>query len=135
MQSHQGAHAPGAYFLHTSYEERGGIQHPGLGAWLMRMSGETKSTLPGNMRIGGSSNTPGRAGFLASRYNPLHLGNSGMGIPHSHAHYSVDRRKFRNGLSWLSCWIYRFTASILRKVWLPMQRSTSRLPRLWVARI
>ena len=98
MQSHQGAHAPGQYFLHTSYEERGGIQHPGLGAWLMRMSGETKSTLPGNMRIGGSSNASGRAGFLASQYNPLHLGNSGMGIPHSHAHHSVDAQEIQERL-------------------------------------
>jgi uncharacterized protein (DUF1501 family) len=98
MQSHQGAHGPGQYFLHTSYENRGSIQHPGLGAWLMQMSGETNSTLPGNMRIGGSSNTPGRAGFLNSKYNPLHLGNSEMGIPHSQAHHSVDAHEIQKRL-------------------------------------
>ena len=47
MNSHQGAHEQGRYFLHTSYEPRGTIQHPGLGAWLNHLSGATHSTLPG----------------------------------------------------------------------------------------
>jgi len=90
MYSNQGAHEPGTYFMHTSYAQRGTIKHPGLGAWLNNMSGKTNSTLPGNIRIGGSNNAPGGAGFLDSKYEPLHLGTPDSGLPHIHRHQSID---------------------------------------------
>ncbi|HAV12360.1 MAG TPA: DUF1501 domain-containing protein [Opitutae bacterium] len=90
MYSNQGAHEQGNYFMHTSYEKRGTIKHPGIGAWLNSMSGKTNSTLPGNVRIGGSNNAIGGAGFLDSKYEPLHLGNPEEGLPHIKRHPSVD---------------------------------------------
>lgn len=98
MYSNQGAHEQGNYFMHTSYTQRGTIQHPGLGAWLNSMSGKTNSTLPGNVRIGGSNNTPGGAGFLDSKYGPLHLGNPDEGLPHIDRHHSVDEIEMRERL-------------------------------------
>jgi len=90
MTSTQGAHESGTYFMRTSYAPRGTIQHPGLGAWLMSMSGKTNTTLPGNVRIGGSGQTPGREGFLEKRYAPLFIGNPDKGLRHIKQHTSVD---------------------------------------------
>lgn len=90
MTSTQGAHEPGNYFMHTSYAKRGTIRHPGLGAWLNSMSGKTNSTLPGNIRIGGSNNAPGGAGFFDSKYEPLHLGSPDKGLPYVKRHHSIN---------------------------------------------
>ncbi|MGB0258408.1 MAG: DUF1501 domain-containing protein [Coraliomargarita sp.] len=98
MYSNQGAHEQGNYFMHTSYEKRGTIRHPGLGAWLNSMSGKTNSTLPGNVRIGGSNNAPGDAGFLDSKFGPLHLGNPDEGLPHIKRHQTVDEIEMRERL-------------------------------------
>lgn len=98
MSSHQGAHEPGKYFLHTSYEQRGTLQHPGLGAWLNHLSGSTNTTLPGNIRIGGSNNLPGGCGFLDAKYDPLHLGNPYGGLPHSTLHHSTTAHDLQERL-------------------------------------
>ena len=99
MHSNQGAHESGTYFMHTSYAQRGTLKHPGLGAWLNSMSGKTNSTLPGNIRIGGSNNAPGGAGFLDSKYEPLHLGSPDDGLPHVSRHHSVDAIELRERLA------------------------------------
>ncbi|ADE53178.1 DUF1501 domain-containing protein [Coraliomargarita akajimensis] len=99
MTSNQGAHEPGTYFMHTSYTQRGTIRHPGLGAWLNSMSGKTNSTLPGNIRIGGSNNAPGGAGFLDAKYEPLHLGNPEQGLPYVDRHHSVDEIEMQERLA------------------------------------
>lgn len=99
MYSNQGAHEPGTYFMHTSYVKRGTIQHPGLGAWLNSMSGKTNSTLPGNIRIGGSNNAPGGAGYLDAKYEPLHLGNPDEGLPYVDRHHSIDEIEMRERLA------------------------------------
>lgn len=98
MHSNQGAHEQGKYFLHTSYEPRGTLQHPGLGAWLNHLSGATHSTLPGNIRIGGSNNLPGGCGFLAAKYAPLHLGDPHNGLAHSRLHQATTDREFQERL-------------------------------------
>jgi hypothetical protein len=99
MYSNQGAHEPGTYFMHTGYTQRGTIKHPGLGAWLNSMSGKTNSTLPGNIRIGGSNNAPGGAGFLDSKYEPLHLGRPDDGLPYINRHHSIDETEMRERLA------------------------------------
>lgn len=99
MYSNQGAHEQGNYFVHTSYEKRGTIRHPGLGAWLNSMSGKTNSTLPGNVRIGGSNNAQGGAGFLDSKYEPLHLGNPDSGLPHINRYHGVDETEMQERMA------------------------------------
>ncbi|RPG87059.1 MAG: DUF1501 domain-containing protein [Coraliomargarita sp. TMED73] len=100
MYSTQGAHEQGTYYMHTGYEQRGTVQHPGLGAWLNSMSGKTNSTLPGNIRIGGSNNTPGAsAGFLDAKFEPLHLSKPGDGLPHVLRHHTVDDVEMRERLA------------------------------------
>ena len=74
MQSNQGAHAQGRYFMHTSYPMRGTIKHPSLGAWLNRMAGKTNPTLPGHVGVGAGANTAS-AGFFESKFAPLPIGS------------------------------------------------------------
>jgi hypothetical protein len=80
----QGAHEQGNYFMHSSYTMRGTIQHPGIGAWLLRMEGKTNRTLPGSVCIGGGANGGG-AGFMESKYAPLYIGSPNDGVPNSRA--------------------------------------------------
>jgi hypothetical protein len=78
----QGAHEQGNYFMHSSYTMRGTIQHPGIGAWLLRMEGKTNRTLPGSVCIGGGA-VGGGSGFMESKYAPLYVGSPNAGVPNS----------------------------------------------------
>lgn len=95
LSSTQGAHEEGNYFMHSSYTKRGTIQHPGIGAWLLRMEGRTNRTLPGSVCIGGGA-AGGGAGFLESKYAPLYISNPSAGVPNSKA--TVDDGRFRDRL-------------------------------------
>ncbi len=55
MNSNQGAHAQGRYFMHTSYFLRGTIRHPDIGAWSVYHLGKRKRKLPANIKIGGGT--------------------------------------------------------------------------------
>ena len=82
MFSNQGAHAQGRYLLHTSYELRGTIRHPSMGAWLNRMAGKKNPTLPGHVAIGSANNTA-TAGFFESSFAPLPIGDPDKGLAHN----------------------------------------------------
>lgn len=82
MFSHQGAHLQGRYLLHTSYEQRGTIEHPSMGAWLSRLQGNINPTLPGHVSIGGNNGTAS-AGFLEPKHAPLPIGDPSKGLAHS----------------------------------------------------
>jgi hypothetical protein len=92
----QGAHEQGNYYMHSSYTMRGTIQHPGLGAWLLRHEGRTNRTLPGSVRIGGGSAGSG-SGFMESKYSPLVLGSASEGIKNSRM--VVSNRDFQDRLA------------------------------------
>ena len=62
LTSNQGAHEQGNYFMHTSYQLRGTISHPSLGAWLSYFKGAGNASLPPSVYIGNASRHPG-AGF------------------------------------------------------------------------
>lgn len=78
----QGAHEQGNYFMHSSYTMRGTITHPGLGAWMQRLEGKTNRTLPGSVLVGGGA-VGGGAGFMESKYAPLHIGSPTEGVKNS----------------------------------------------------
>jgi hypothetical protein len=75
----QGDHAAANYLLHTSYQRRGTIIHPTLGAWISKKRYKLNSTLPMNVRINGGSGILG-AGYLEKKHGPLPLGNPQSGI-------------------------------------------------------
>jgi hypothetical protein len=87
LSTTQGAHEQGNYFMHSSYTMRGTIQHPGIGAWLLRMEGRTNRTLPGSVCIGGGS-SGGGAGFMESKFAPLYVSSPTAGVPNSQSNVS-----------------------------------------------
>ncbi len=90
LSSTQGAHEQGNYFMHSSYTMRGTITHPGIGAWLQRLEGKTNRTLPGSVLIGGGS-VGGGAGFMESRFAPLHINSANDGVPNSRSRVGMTQ--------------------------------------------
>ncbi len=79
LTSTQGAHEQGNYFMHTSYQARGTIQHPSMGAWLSYLQGGGNPMLPSSVYIGGASRHPG-AGFFPPAHTPLFVNSPENGI-------------------------------------------------------
>ncbi|MCA9188432.1 MAG: DUF1501 domain-containing protein [Pirellulaceae bacterium] len=82
LNSNQGAHAQGRYYMHTSYFLRGTIQHPDMGAWSSYFLDQQQPNLPANVKIGGNSNGLG-GGFLESKYAAVPIGDPAAGLQHS----------------------------------------------------
>ncbi len=93
LSSTQGAHERGRYLMRTSYTQRGTIRHPALGAWMLRLSGRTNKSLPGNVRIGGDSRHPG-AGFMETEFAPLPIGDPTAGLQNSKLPRGIDNSQF-----------------------------------------
>ncbi len=104
LNSSQGAHAQGAYFMKTGYIKRGTITHPGMGSWLNKLSGRTNSSIPGNIRINGGNNAPGGAGFFEEKFGPLTIGNPSEGLANSKRNKNIPVKQFETRLN-LSEWI------------------------------
>lgn len=93
LNSTQGAHKQGNYYMHTSYEIRSSVRHPAMGAWLLKFTGRDNPTLPGNVMIGNDSTHPG-AGFFEASLSPLMLRDPEGGLQNSAMHPGMDDRKF-----------------------------------------
>ncbi len=93
MNSTQGAHAQGRYFMHTSYFIRGTIKHPDMGAWTSKFLGKLNPGLPANVKVGGASNGLG-AGFLESEFAALPIGDPEAGLQHSQLLEGVTNSRF-----------------------------------------
>lgn len=79
ITSTQGAHEQGNYMMHTSFQLRGTIAHPALGAWLEHYQGPGNPMLPGSVYIGNASRHPG-AGFFPPQLAPLFVNNPEKGL-------------------------------------------------------
>jgi hypothetical protein len=79
LTSTQGAHEQGNYFMHTSYQLRGTINHPCLGAWLNHFRGAGNPSLPATVYVGNASRHPG-AGFFPPSHAPLMVNNPENGL-------------------------------------------------------
>ena len=93
MNSTQGAHAQGRYFMHTSYFLRGTVKHPDMGAWTAKHLDKLNPTLPANVKIGGSSAGLG-GGFLESKYSALPIGNPETGLQYSQMFEGLTNQRF-----------------------------------------
>ncbi|MCP4785480.1 MAG: DUF1501 domain-containing protein [Fuerstiella sp.] len=82
MQSTQGAHPQGNYYMHTSYTPENSITHPAMGGWLANQRSGENPTLPNNVLISPASRHPG-AGFLESRFSPLTMTDPAGGLRNS----------------------------------------------------
>ena len=83
MTSTAGAHAQGNYLMHTSYDVRATIRHPGLGAWALKFKGRMNPNLPGSVFVGGNSRINGGGGFFEPQYEPLAINNPNSGLKNS----------------------------------------------------
>lgn len=98
LNSKTGAHQQANYLMHTSYEMRGTIQHPGMGAWMLKFLGRDNQTLPANVVIGGASRHPG-AGFFESRFGPVMIGDPNRGLQYVKSSLKEEDFSYRLGLS------------------------------------
>ena len=98
VNSNQGAHAQGRYFMHTSYTLRGTIRHPSMGAWLSRMAGRANPTLPAYVSVGGDIYGPS-AGFFPPAHGPLPIGDPEAGLQNSSLPSGVTEQTFARRLS------------------------------------
>ncbi|MBL9076048.1 MAG: DUF1501 domain-containing protein [Planctomycetes bacterium] len=101
MNSNQGAHPQAQYLMRTSYELRGTIQHPSLGAWCLRLGGRRNPTLPGHVLIGGGADLPS-AGFFPPEFQALPIGSAADGLQNAQLPRGVDDSRFRRRLQRLA---------------------------------
>ena len=97
LNSTQGAHEEGRYFLHSSYTKRGTIVHPGIGTWLAKYDGPRNPNLPPVVHVG-NVNPGGGSGFLEARYAPLVIGNPEAGLQNSNMRAGVTEDVFHDTL-------------------------------------
>lgn len=98
LTSTQGAHEQGNYMMHTSYELRGTIRHPAMGAWLNVFQGGGNSTLPNFVFIGNDSRHPG-AGFFPAAHSPLYVNNPENGLKNVKSTVPEDKFQARMKLA------------------------------------
>lgn len=99
LTSTAGDHEKGNYFMHTSYEQRATIRHPGLGAWNQKMNGKLNPTMPGSVFIGKESRFHGSGGFFEPEFEPLAISEPKSGLKHSRSFVRDDRLARRFNLA------------------------------------
>ena len=97
LSSTAGAHSQGNYLMHTSYEQRATIKHPGIGAWALKFKGKMNPNLPGSVFIGGNSRINGGGGFFEPQYEPLAINDPAGGLKNSKLR-GVDQEMFDDRL-------------------------------------
>ena len=97
LNSTQGAHEEGRYFMHSSYTKRGTIKHPGMGSWLMKMDGGRNPNLPGVVHIG-SENPGGSNGYFEQKFAPLVIGNPEAGLQNSKIRKGFSEKEFQDSM-------------------------------------
>lgn len=97
LTSTAGAHQQGNYLMHTSYEERATIKHPGLGAWALKFKGRMNPNLPGSVFVGGNSRINGGGGFFEPEYEPLAINSPEDGLKNSKLR-GMNQQEFDNRL-------------------------------------
>lgn len=78
MNSREGSHERGTYLVHTSYPPLGGIEHPAVGAWSLRLAGPLNKTLPNYVVVGGRE--AAGSGYMGPKFSPAIIGNPLMGL-------------------------------------------------------
>jgi len=83
LTSTAGAHDQGNYLMHTSYDQRATIRHPGIGAWALKYKGRMNPNLPGSVFVGGNSRINGGGGFFEPEFEPLAINDPSSGLKNS----------------------------------------------------
>lgn len=93
MNSTQGAHGPGRYFMRTGYTQRSSIVHPSAGGWVNKLSAPLSDTLPSFVAVSCGNDYPG-AGFLEPNLQPLPVGNPDEGLKNAKKLQNITERDF-----------------------------------------
>ena len=78
MNSREGSHERGTYLVHTGYAPLGGVLHPAVGAWSLRLAGALNKTIPNYVVVGGRNATS--SGFMGPSYSPAIIGDPLKGL-------------------------------------------------------
>jgi len=97
MNTTQGAHEQGRYYMRTGYTQRASITHPAPGAWANRLKGKGEGDIPSYITVNCGNDHPG-AGFLPSKYNPLPIGNATSGLQNSKRGKYISEESFHHQL-------------------------------------
>lgn len=98
MTSRQGAHEQGAYIMHTSYDMRGTVKHPTLGAWVNKLGGRLNPEIPGYVAIDSSQESSG-GGFFGAKFAAAPIGSPHDGLQDSRKPGNVSQEDFDRRLS------------------------------------
>jgi hypothetical protein len=98
MNSTQGAHEQGSYIMHTSYDMRGTIRHPSLGAWVLKLGGRMHPELPGYVAIGSSPELTG-GGYFGATYAAAPVGSPEEGLRDCSRPGAVSQEDFERRLT------------------------------------
>ena len=96
LTSTAGDHEKGNYFMHTSYQQRATIRHPGLGAWHHKLKGKLNPTLPASVFVGRESRFHGSGGFFEPEFEPLAINEPQSGLKYARA--LVEKTRFERRL-------------------------------------
>lgn len=97
MNTTQGAHDQGRYFMRTGYAQRASIVHPSAGGWVNRLTEPLNETLPPFVTINCGNTHPG-AGFLPSEFQPLPIGDPNKGLQYSERPDHTSEAEFQKQL-------------------------------------
>ena len=97
LTSTAGDHEKGNYFMHTSYQQRATIRHPGIGAWYHKFSGKLNPTLPASVFVGKESRFHGSGGFFEPEFEPLAINEPQSGLKYARA--MVNKSRFERRLN------------------------------------
>lgn len=98
MNSTQGAHEQGRYYMRTGYAPRSSIVHPAPGAWSNRLLPDSGRDMPDYITVNCGSNHPG-AGFMEAKYAPLPIGDAAAGLQNVKPPRNTDDAQFHKQLS------------------------------------
>ena len=98
MTSRQGAHEQGTYVMHTSYDMRGTVKHPTLGAWVLKLGGRLNPEIPGYVAIDSSQENSG-GGFFGAKFAAAPIGSPNDGLQDSKKPDGISQEDFDRRLS------------------------------------
>jgi len=97
LTSTAGDHEKGNYFMHTSYQQRATIRHPGIGSWYHKLKGKLNPTLPASVFIGRESRFHGSGGFFEPEFEPLAINEPQSGL--KYARSLVEKSRFERRIN------------------------------------
>ena len=97
LTSTAGDHEKGNYFMHTSYQQRATIRHPGIGSWYHKLNGKLNPTLPASVFVGRESRFHGSGGFFEPEFEPLAINEPQSGL--KYARSLVEKNRFERRIN------------------------------------